>query len=50
MTPSLARQADGRSAGAAGGGQLQASSRQGEPVIDDDMAEIEAILRKRGIT
>jgi hypothetical protein len=32
------------------GGELKASGRKGEPVIDDDMAEIEAILRKRGIT
>ena len=32
------------------GGELKASSRKAEPVIDDDMAEIEAILRKRGIT
>jgi hypothetical protein len=31
-------------------GQLKASGRKGEPVLDDDMAEIEAILRKRGIT
>jgi hypothetical protein len=31
-------------------GELKASGRKGEPVIDDDMAEIEAILRKRGIT
>lgn len=42
--------AAGRSAGAAGGGELGAPSRKGEPAIDDDMAEIEAILRKRGIT
>jgi hypothetical protein len=33
-----------------GSGELPASKRKGEPVIDDDMAEIEAILRKRGIT
>jgi hypothetical protein len=32
------------------GGELKASGRTGDPVIDDDMAEIEAILRKRGIT
>jgi hypothetical protein len=32
------------------GGELPASGRKGEPAIDDDMAEIEAILRKRGIT
>ena len=31
-------------------GELKASGRKGEPAIDDDMAEIEAILRKRGIT
>lgn len=31
-------------------GKLGASGRKGEPVLDDDMAEIEAILRKRGIT
>ena len=31
-------------------GQLKASGRKGEPAIDEDMAEIEAILRKRGIT
>jgi hypothetical protein len=31
-------------------GELKASGRKGEPVLDDDMAEIEAILRKRGIT
>ena len=42
--------AAGRSAGAARGGELGASSGKGEPAIDDDMAEIEAILRKRGIT
>jgi hypothetical protein len=30
--------------------ELPASDRKGEPVLDDDMAEIEAILRKRGIT
>jgi hypothetical protein len=40
----------GRSAGAKGGSELGASGRKGEPAIDDDMAEIEAILRKRGIT
>jgi hypothetical protein len=38
------------SARAAGRGELKPSSRKGEPAIDDDMAEIEAILRKRGIT
>jgi hypothetical protein len=31
-------------------GELPAAGRKGEPAIDDDMAEIEAILRKRGIT
>lgn len=31
-------------------GELGASTRKGEPAIDDDLAEIEAILRKRGIT
>jgi hypothetical protein len=31
-------------------GELKASGRKSEPVVDDDMAEIEAILRKRGIT
>ena len=31
-------------------GELGASKRKGEPAIDDEMAEIEAILRKRGIT
>lgn len=31
-------------------GELKASGRKAEPAIDDDMAEIEAILRKRGIT
>jgi hypothetical protein len=35
---------------AAGKGELPASRRKGEPAIDDDLAEIEAILRKRGIT
>jgi hypothetical protein len=30
-------------------GELPASSGRGEPVIDDDMAEIEALLRRRGI-
>jgi hypothetical protein len=42
--------AEGGSAKAAGGRELPASGRKGEPAIDDDMAEIEAILRKRGIT
>jgi hypothetical protein len=40
----------GESARAGGRGELKASGRKGEPAIDDDMAEIEAILRKRGIT
>ncbi len=40
----------GESARPAGRGELKASGRNGEPAIDDDMAEIEAILRKRGIT
>jgi len=31
-------------------GELGTSKRKGEPAIDDEMAEIEAILRKRGIT
>ncbi len=31
-------------------GQLGASGRKGEPATDDDLADIEAILRKRGIT
>jgi hypothetical protein len=31
-------------------GELGATSRKGAPPIDDDLAEIEAILRKRGIT
>lgn len=29
--------------------ELPASRRRGEPAIDDDMAEIEALLRRRGI-
>ena len=53
-----ARQADahpGRDLGtghaAARRGELGAASgRGGEPAVDDDMAEIEALLRKRGIT
>ena len=37
--------------GSARRGELGAASgRKGEPAIDDDMAEIEALLRKRGIT
>lgn len=34
-----------------GGGELPAAPtpRKGEPVIDDDLADIEAMLRKRGI-
>jgi hypothetical protein len=32
------------------GRELPGAGRKGEPAIDDDMAEIEAILRKRGIT
>jgi hypothetical protein len=31
-------------------GELGTPARKGEPAIDDDLAEIEAILRKRGIT
>jgi hypothetical protein len=31
-------------------GELGSQARKGEPAIDDDLAEIEAILRKRGIT
>ena len=42
--------AEGGSGKAASGRELPASGRKGEPVLDDDMAEIEAILRKRGIT
>lgn len=30
-------------------GRLEASEGRGEPAIDDDLADIEAILRKRGI-
>jgi hypothetical protein len=30
--------------------ELGTPTRKGEPAIDDEMAEIEAILRKRGIT
>ncbi len=30
--------------------ELPPSKTKGEPLIDDDMADIEAILRKRGIT
>lgn len=33
-----------------GGKQLRAASGKGEPAIDDDLADIEAILRKRGIS
>jgi hypothetical protein len=40
----------GESARAGRRGELKASGRKAEPAIDDDMAEIEAILRKRGIT
>jgi hypothetical protein len=42
--------AAGRSAGAGRGSELGTSEPKSEPAIDDDMAEIEAILRKRGIT
>jgi hypothetical protein len=31
-------------------GQLPGSSGRGEPAIDDDLADIEALLKKRGIT
>ena len=31
-------------------GELPPSKTKGEPLLDDDMADIEAILRKRGIT
>jgi hypothetical protein len=31
-------------------GELKAPGRKAQPPVDDEMAEIEAILRKRGIT
>ena len=40
----------GPSASARRGELGTGSGRKGEPAIDDDMAEIEALLRKRGIT
>ena len=38
------------SAGEAPRPELKPSDRKAAPVVDDDLAEIEAILRKRGIT
>ena len=40
----------GAVAGPATGKSLPPSSGRAEPIIDDDLADIEAILKKRGIT
>ena len=53
-TPRQRRASDSSSGGSEGAGALPASgarsgSRAGGPVLDDDMADIEALLKKRGI-
>src|SRR5262245_59651551 len=45
-----AKSGGGAVAGPATGKGLPPSSGRAEPIIDDDLADIEAILKKRGIT
>lgn len=48
--PAKKNKQDARAEAPRQAGQLPPASGRGEPAIDDDLADIEALLRKRGIT